>query len=357
MSPETLRTWLLESALPLWLDRGVDWQDSAFVEELHPADLASHANFRRLRVATRQTYVFARAATLGVPRAADARDLGLAWIAQARQPDGSYVSRFDLAGTAIDPVRDLYDHAFVLLALAHGRQRDAAIELMTYLDAAFRHPQGGWRESLPDAMPRRQNPHMHLLEGALAAAERFGDTVFFDAADGLIDLFLERLFQPAEGALPEYFSSDLIPDHEPQGYRVEPGHHHEWVWLLDEHRRVASLAGRTQRDTQGPSAALLAFAECHGVDAQGEIAAELWSDGRIASEATRIWPYTERLKALVAAGDTCSLANGCAALGRYLDHPVPGLWHERRGPRTAAASPASSLYHLTCAILELERAS
>ncbi len=357
MTRTDLRTWLLTQALPLWLDHGVDWPNGAFFEELHPSDLTSHAPFRRLRVATRQTYVFARAATFGVPRAAEARNLGVAWIEGVRQDDGTYVSRTDLTGAAIDPVRDLYDHAFVLLALAHGGRREAAHDLLSMLNTSFRHPQGGWRESRPDALPRRQNPHMHLLEAVLAAGEIFNDTRFLDTADELIDLFLTRLYQPEDGALPEYYAPDLTPVRDAGCYLVEPGHHHEWVWLLDEYRRISTQAGRTPRDTNQAATTLMNFAELHGVTPDGEIEAELWSDGRIASQATRLWPYTERLKALIVQGDQAALQNGCSALGRYLAHPVPGLWHERRGHKPGTASPASSLYHLTCAILELDRGS
>lgn len=353
MTPAALHSWLLERALPLWLEHGVDWRKGAFLEELHPDGLVSKAGFRRLRVAARQVYVFARAAELGVKRAAEARDLGLAWIAAVRQPDGGYVSRTDLAGTPIEPMRDLYDHAFVLLALAHGGRRDEAMALLAYLTEHFRHEHGGWRESLPDALPRRQNPHMHLLEAMLSAFEHLGEPAYLDVADELIALFAQRLYQPAEGALPEYFTADLMPVREAGCYLVEPGHHHEWVWLLAEHRRISQNAGRGAPDTAGIGTALLDFAERLGVDAAGELSAELWSDGRVASNAARIWPYTERIKALAATGRETECAGACKALGRLLDHPVAGLWHERRNAAPGAAAPASSLYHLTCAILEL----
>jgi mannose-6-phosphate isomerase len=300
--------------------------------------------------------VFAEGARLGVARSAEARDLGLAWLRAARQPDGGYPSRFDLANRPLDEGRDLYDHAFVLFAFAKAGARADAMALLTYLQAHFRHPLGGWRESLPDALPRRQNPHMHLLEAVLAAHEAFGDKVWLEIADELVTLFLDRLYQPLEGALAEYFTDDLKPLREEGCYRLEPGHHHEWVWLLAWHRRRSGAAGRPVRETTVAAAALLAFAERHGVDADGEIAAELWSDGRPASAVTRIWPYTERLKALAVAGDAGRLQAGCAALGRCLAHPVAGLWHERRGAagfEPNVAAPASSLYHIACAILEI----
>ena len=82
----------------------------------------------------------------------------------------------------IDAHRDLYDHAFILLALASAARllpapplRQEALDLLGYLDARFAHPLGGYVEVLPPTLPRRQNPHMHLLEALLTAFESFGD--------------------------------------------------------------------------------------------------------------------------------------------------------------------------------------
>ena len=88
----------------------------------------------------------------------------------------------------IDQTRDLYDHAFVLLAYAHAAGvlddawigRAMRVACSTYIAAEFPHPEGGFRESVPDQLPRRQNPHMHLLEALLAAHARFGDDAYLD---------------------------------------------------------------------------------------------------------------------------------------------------------------------------------
>ncbi len=349
-------TWLTRDAFPLWLEHGVDWRAGAFFDDLDHETLRPRATYRRLRVAARQTYVFAHAARLGVPRAEAAAALGLNFLrTHARQEDGGYASRFDLANRATDTGRDLYDHAFVLLAFAHtGAARDAR-GLLSYLDTHFIHPEGGWRESLLDALPRRQNPHMHLLEALLAAAEAFGDEIYLDRADALIDLFLDRLLAAEEGGLPEYFDQALVPLRDSGRFVLEPGHHHEWVWLLDEHRRIASAAGRTPRDTVAAAADLMAFAERHGVAEDSHIAAELWSDGTHRPVGVRVWPFTERLKAL-SRHDPAGIPPAMAALWRFFDGVRPGLWWERmdgRVPVPGEASPASTLYHVTCALLEV----
>src|SRR6202790_4420095 len=111
--------WLKDHAWPLWLEHGVDWQRRAFHENLDPASLRCGAEFRPLRVAARQTYVFSKAARYGVRRAEEAVALGLEFLhGPARLAEGGFAWRFDLDNRPIDLTRDLYDHAFVLLAFA-----------------------------------------------------------------------------------------------------------------------------------------------------------------------------------------------------------------------------------------------
>lgn len=358
MTPAQAQDWLTRQALPLWLNHGVDWQRGAFHEDIDPVTLAPRADFRRLRVAARQTYVFAQGAKLGVPRAAEAAQLGLDFLRRiARQPDGGYASRFSLDNTPQGSGRDLYDHAFVLLAFAHVGAAADARALVAYLDAHFIHPAGGLRESVPDALPRRQNPHMHLLEALLAAAEMFADWSYLDRADALIDLFLDRLLQPGEAALPEFFNETFQPVREAGRFQAEPGHHFEWVWLLSEHRRLSAAAGRTPRDTTAAAASLLEFGEAHGADAAGNLLMEMWSDGTARPGPVRIWPTTEWVKAL-SRDRPQGLAHGLAALGRFMQGMPAGLWHERAHNGVLLAGetcPASSLYHIACCILEARR--
>lgn len=348
--------WLCGAAFPLWLDYGVDWKAGAFHEELDPATLAPRVAFRRLRVAARQVYSFSQAARLGVPRAADAVALGLDFLRRhARQDDGGYAMRFDLSNAPIDLTRDLYDHAFVLLALTHAGERQAVSTLLDYIVASFTHDQGGFHEAVPICLPRRQNPHMHLLEALLAAGERFCDMRYLDLADEIVGLFASRFFQLESNGLAEFYDNALQPERHDGQFVIEPGHHHEWVWLLCEHRRLAALFGRSARDTHAEAAGLMAFAERYGVRPDGIIAGELWSDGEIRQSATRVWPHTERLKAVarVSPGKRGAALN---ALFGFFAGVRPGLWHERwaGGFIQGDAAPASTLYHITCSILEVQ---
>jgi len=358
--------WLTGAAWPLWLAHGVDWKRRAFHEHLDGATLRCSAPFRRLRVAARQTWVFAEAARRGVPQAADAVALGLDFLrGAARLQDGGYAWRFDLDNRAIDQTRDLYDHAFVLLALAAAADVVGpenviadAIALDAFLAGRFAHRHGGYRENLSAAAtgPRRQNPHMHLFEALLAAAAAFGDERFLARARELALLFAERFFQTAEGALPEFFDEDLVPVRDSGRFVVEPGHHYEWVWLISRYRGMAAAMGTATAapDLDGAAVALFKFAERHGVGAGGLAVNGLLSDGTVADAAFRLWPQTERLKA-VARFAPGGFATAAAALARHLGDPHPGLWIERMDGAGAAVpepAPATSLYHLTAAFTD-----
>ena len=353
-----LHRWLHEAAWPTWLAHGVDWKRGGFFEALDLRAHACTAPFRRLRVLARQIYVFSHAHRAGLAGADRAVRLGLAFLEDhAAHPDGGYAWRFDLDHRAIDLTRDLYDHAFVLLALSSATAvlgaaalRPQALALLDWIDRALPHEEGGYLESLPPALPRRQNPHMHLLEAVLAASEAFGDPVFLVRANDLLAVFAERMLDAETGALPEYFDNALRPERRDGVFLVEPGHHCEWVWLL---HRAEALGARIDGMTATASG-LMAFVDRYGIDhTRGGVMDLVCSDGTPVDIGARLWPQTERLKAefLRPDPDPRRQMQAVAVLQSYLR--ADGLWHERYdadGVLSDKPAPASSLYHLTCAI-------
>ncbi|MBB2201141.1 AGE family epimerase/isomerase [Gluconacetobacter tumulisoli] len=374
-SDNRLFNWLRDVAWPFWLRRGLDRASDGrplgFHEHLTLDEWHCTADFRRLRVVTRQIYVFSEAVIAGVAEAVEAVEAGLNYLRRfAVDPAGGYYWRFDLSGRVIDARHDLYDHAFVLLALASAMRaipsddlRKEALALDSYLRKALLHPVAGYHEGLPISLPRRQNPHMHLFEACLAAAESFGDDPFLDRADDIARLFLDHLWQPAEGALPEYFDEDLVPRRERTGFVVEPGHHAEWVWLLVWHTRRRALANRPPlAGVPEAVAGLTGFIDRYGLDpASGALVDELWSDGSLRAGGQRLWPQTERLKAEILRPDAteAKILDAYRILESYLTPAPSGLWMERRhanGEWGDDPAPASSLYHLTAAITVARRA-
>lgn len=357
--------WLFGEALPVWLDRGTDWRHGAFYDSLAPLTLENASDFKRLRVLARQIYVFSHAARLDCPGAKDAVIHGLSFLlGPASLAGGGYATRFALDGRILEAELDFYDLAFVLFALAHAydllrdpRLREEAQSLLGLLRTRMRHTAGGFFESIPARLPRRQNPHMHLLEACLAWLEVDGDEGFAEVADEMVSLFSSRFFQRDEGVLLEFFDDDLQPARALEPV-CEPGHHFEWVWLLQQY---AVLRGARQL----PVKALFDFAVRHGIDRRtGFLFGEISPKGDVLMPACRLWPHTEWLKAeLVSLGkaSACGVPMVMRQIRGFLTTATPGLWHERWDPGADAfiggACPASTLYHIVFAFAELTRVS
>jgi mannose-6-phosphate isomerase len=111
--------------------------------------------------------------------------------------------------------------------------------------------------------------------------------------------------------------------------------------------------------------ALYGFADRHGFDGAGLIVDELLVDGSHHAPSRRIWPVAEAVKANLvearlarpgAAGKAASLA--ALLKHHFLIADPPGGWHDRLDRDGACLSrfmPASTLYHIVCAIDELSR--
>ncbi len=351
----------MSAAWPRWVADGVDRERGGFFEALALDGSGCRADFRRLRVVARQIFSFAAAQRHGVAGADEAVRIGLRFLEDhAAHDQGGYAWRFDLDHRVIDDTRDLYDHAFVLLALSSAAGvvpaeplRERAEALTAWIVRAFAHPAGGYVESLPPALPRRQNPHMHLLEALLAAHEAFGGALFLETAATLIALFRERIFDHDAGALPEFFDEDWQAERRGGVFLVEPGHHCEWVWLLAWYQRLAGA----DVSLQSIAARLMDFVDRFGVGPHGHLVDALGSDGSVIDGGARLWPQTEWLRAehLRAEPDPARQHMAARSLAALLR--PDGLWHERRaadGTLWHGPAPASSLYHLTGAILWVE---
>ena len=164
-----LKLRMINHALPLWSKEGWDRTTGGFVERLDQEGRPDRLVPRRVRVQARQIYCFAKAAQMGwYP---DGREVALKGLdhllTKAKAPDGrpGFVHILASDGAVLDPLRDTYDHAFVLLALAtaYTLDRDAQVRseidaLLSFLDTQLRSPHGGFLEGWPASMPRRQNP-------------------------------------------------------------------------------------------------------------------------------------------------------------------------------------------------------
>jgi mannose-6-phosphate isomerase len=362
------RAWLCESALPLWGTAGVD-QSGAFHERLLFDGQPDLASSRRMRVQARQLYVFSEAAVRGWwdgARAVAERGFeALLRDCWARDGQPGFLHTLAPDRTPLDLKRDTYDHAFGLFALAwyyrltrEPRALAVARDILDLLERDLADPvNGGFLESRPPVLPRRSDPHMHLLEASLEWTEAAGDARFLGVARRMTALFRERFFDRETGTLREFLAADLAPATGAAGEVVAPGHHFEWSWLLAWAERLGAGEARAEADT------LYAHGLRHGLDARGFAIDECDRHGRQVRLSRRAWPQTELIKAYLnkaAQGET-SAAEAAGRqtldfLASYLGTDVPGLWMDQfdaEGAGMTGAAPASTLYHVVVAFREL----
>ena len=371
---DQVRHWLTAYALPLWATTGIDTACGGFVERLTWSGTPDVAATKRIRVQARQIYVFSHASLLGLhPDGAAIASRGYDFLMRHACPDGvvgGFVHALDRQGKIVDPRRNSYDHAFLLLAFSwfyRATRRDdvlaAIYGVLAAIDARLALADGSG-VAVDDALgpDRLQNPHMHLLEAMLAAAEATGRQQFLDRADQLEVLFRTRMFDAEWGILREFYDAGWRPAAGERGRIVEPGHHYEWVWLLKRH------ADAHCRPLSEEAWRLADFIDRHGRPASDVLLCdELWDDGSVKSAAIRTWPQTEALKGEVALAEARGIplppraeAIVDALFDRFLDRPIAGGWTDRIGADGAAlvdTIPASSLYHLFLAFSEYLKAA
>ncbi len=358
--------------LPFWADAGFDQDCGVFRERFDFSGCDCPAVPRRAMVQARQIYVYSTAAKDGVFReggdlAARAMQSLFDLYLDEQDPRRGFAFSIDAAGNSASEIRDSYTHAFVLFSLAAlyrltGEKRllSVAESTLQFIDRHLICPDhGGLLDRQPSSETvKRQNPLMHFLEACLALHEAAPGGPYLERAGRIVDLFEERLFQPEAGALPEVFAADWSLDPAATAC-FEPGHHFEWIWLLDRFRR---LGGRVVAQTEDR---LWDSARACGVDPRGWCYDAVNLDQSPLKRSTRLWPHAEGAKAGVArhaAGEAQGLSFCCRMLQTlnetFLGRPFPGGWidHFDAGLEPIIDYvPASSLYHLYGAFREVVR--
>lgn len=369
---ETIHDWMFNAALPWWAANGVDRPNGGFVEQVTPEGADAGIAFKRTRVTARQIYVFSHAHMLGFKPGLELAQHGVDFlIAKSwNGDDRGFVRKLTLEGGALDPTPDLYDHAFVLFALAwHHRasgdrtSRDWMHRTLDFIETHLRVKggEGFWHE-LPPKGWRQQNPHMHLTEACLAAFEATGEARFSTLAKEIVDLFNTRFFDARSQTLAEFYTEDLARAPGDDGRIVEPGHQFEWAWILNSCRKLLGVQLAPQ------IRALAGFAEAYGVDRSTTITFNsVRDDGAPIDLASRTWPNTERIKAAIAlheldGSDPSPTIESSTALlfDRYLGRTLPGTWIDlvdAAGKPVPGNAPASTFYHVFLAFAEVLRVS
>jgi len=369
----SMRAWLFNSALPLWWNTGGDLQKGGFFEKINLDGTPYDIN-RRTRVAARQVFTYALASRMGYEGETEAAiDQGLNWLGgPARNPEtGMLYAVLAPDGSIVKPEFDFYDHAFAMLAYASAfriRSGDAslkakAVAIRDTLMHTYKHPVRGFEEANPRTLPLKANPHMHMFEACLAWHEAGGDQVWYQIASEIADLCLEKFLHPSNGSLREYFDGDWNPMTGDLGRIIEPGHQFEWGWLF---MRWSKITGK--ESFFKAAVCLLDIAETAGTDPKRNVTFnELWDDFTAKDANARLWPQTERMKAYVKLAQAAKtqtekdaavekVLEASEGLELYLSTDMVGLYRDRmkaNGDFEIEPAPASTLYHIICAIDEV----
>lgn len=369
-SARHLKAFVCESALPFWASFGFDEHAGCFEERLDFSGAPIKDSPRRLMVQARQIVVYARASLQNwhVDTRQCAHRAFETTSRKYRSPDGNAGWAFSiLPDGRFDLTRDLYGHAFVLYMLACVYKLTSDPGVLTLADATlldidriFSDGSGqGYLSKVPGAINlREQNPHMHLFEGLLALAEASGAERYIARAAALVTLFDEVLTDPKTGAVREVFDAHWRPLKPPGENLVEPGHQMEWVWLLKEWERLTGfpVGERVER--------LCTHAITFGIDAtQGIVRGIVREDGEVSSNALRVWPQTETIRALCRIDPEGVTWPGLVSRITemlFINHLQPHLnggWIDQiseAGEPAIDFMPASTLYHLVGAAIDSE---
>jgi len=376
--PRSLRPWLIEHLCPFWAKRITD-PAGGFFESLESNGQAVRDARRTTLAQARLTYVFSHAYLIsGDDTFRQAAKHGLAFLTRAcRAPDGGWFRAVSVDGNVLDNSRDAYDHAFALFALAWYYRATGDVAAVQLADGTWSFMQqrltdprhGGFLEDYAPArpgrkLPRRQNPHMHLLEAVLAMHVATAEKNWLRRAGALVYLFKTRFVDPQTGALAEFFGENWSPAPGAEGSLREPGHQFEWVWLLYEFHR------HTQDNSVIPYAdRLFAFGSDFGIERgetlPGAVFDGIDAQGALVAPTKLLWPQTEYIKACVARAE---FLNDDAARGAITSHlaliaksfmkPDGASWHNqltRDGTPIPSVTPARLLYHLFMAVAEADR--
>ncbi|MHC4956661.1 MAG: AGE family epimerase/isomerase [Planctomycetota bacterium] len=305
---EDFREYLFDYFLPRWQKHSQD-DDGGFQYLLNQDWSLAENPQRRLRVQARQVWVFTKAAALGGGDALrDAGMLGFEYMLKrfGDAEHGGFFLTLTPDGRPKDTHKDLYEHAFVLLACAAvheatgdaraGATAEAVCELLDRHLADPKHGgyfEGANRAWTPRHNLRRQNPHMHLLEALLAWADIDPGGPWKAKAQSILELFYSRFYGTGDDILREHFNEDWTPAAGDAGESVEPGHHFEWVFLLEEYARIFDEA-----QWGDATCGLWEWARRHGLDQAGGVQDECNRSGRVVRATKRVWPQTEFLRAL-----------------------------------------------------------
>lgn len=384
MTVPPLKNWTLNVCLKYWAENVRDFEHGGFFTRLGADGRPVPDDAKTALTHLRLLFTYSHAVTLGAgPWAREAADSCFAFLTRRvwDESNGGWRMRVgrdgDPRAAGADSRKDCYDQGFALLAMAwyhvatgHPEALDWARRSIAFLDTVLKDAEYGgyhertWTEGEAYPLPRRQNPHMHLLEGLLAMYEVTRENEWIVRAAAIVDMMDRKFRDPETGTLREFMGRDWSRFPGPRGLVREPGHHLEWTWLLLQYRRLSG------DDKILPVAEFLyGFAIRHGIESDPALPLaaydEVGPDGAIIEPAKLLWPQTEALKAFLARWELLGDADGKMRAERHLEsmfrHYInleTGVWHNRisrEGGSIEPDTPTRLLYHLYMSLAETIR--
>ncbi|WP_064607050.1 AGE family epimerase/isomerase [Photobacterium sp. J15] len=360
-----IRTWLKDDALPTWITT-IDKETGLFAEGLNQTGTPFPPLTTRFRVQPRQIYVFAHATQLGLIDGRDTIDLAInQGLPHFGSPHTGFQFSLEQGRHGDDRQINLYEQAFALLSYAWHYKltatKDSADNMEVIYQFITHHltdkDRGGLYLSQACNSQKCQNPHMHLFEALMVCFEHTGNTLWLERAKAIYLLFGNHFLQ--QDHLAEFFDAEFRLD--PQtGTHVDPGHHYEWIWLLNHYYKLTGTDVSRQIET------LLNFARKYGHNTNGLVRDEVLSCGEPLRTTSRLWCQTEYLKACVALWERGPSAQREKVIAEaveqifsnYLEPAIKGLWVDQldaSGQPVNPHAPASTFYHIFLAFSEVLR--
>ncbi|REG87002.1 AGE family epimerase/isomerase [Marinomonas pollencensis] len=361
------KSFLFDQLLANWAKHGID-QELGFSYESMNHDWSRNQVGRvRLLTQCRQLYTFSHAVSMGDNEQWRAKLLPLFdFIIEHYFQDERWIFSLNDDLSIKDTQSDAYALAFVLLSFSHYytlTKDPRALSLMhkthIFLMENMQAASGGFYEAFPvdPEQLRRQNPHMHLLEGYIAAYDATQDDTYKAQISALLKLALKHFYDKKTKTLREFFTLDWHP-HPTTGNQVEPGHHFEWVWLLFQANRILPNSEYTELAQQ-----LWRTATRYGFASNGGLYNQI--DGNSyqpLDEEKRIWPITEYLKAITVMpiGKEEKVLRFTEALNFLQNHYFieNGRWNEYLKANNQPKDfplPGTSSYHIFLGLAEVIR--
>jgi len=359
------QAFVFDKLLPHWANYGLDATQGYSYESMHHDWTRNQTGRLRLLTQCRQLYTFSHACLLTNNETWQAKLTPLFdFITHHYFVDDRWVFSLDDNLSIQDTQSDAYALAFILLSFSYYYQFSQDERALPYMEkthhfllANMTAQTGGFYESFPvdEKQTRRQNPHMHLLEGYIAAFNATGANNYKDIIRSLLDLALEHFYHKKSQTLREFFTTDWQPDPN-TGHQVEPGHHFEWVWLLYQANAILPNSDYTDLAQQ-----LWLTAARYGMASNGGIYNQI--DGnhyQAIDKEKRIWPITEYLKAItvIPIGKEEKIDRLTKALDFMQCHYLleNGRWNEYLDEHNQAKDyplPGTSSYHIFLGLTEV----